>query len=100
TGGRGFTSLRRKEGQLQLVFLPLDATDTQSSDPPFTPLMPGGHRSGLRVDRSRPVRSPLFLPFRASASIEWSDCVYLLCLLLTSARCSQRLASGARQISR
>ena len=67
---------------------------------PFTPLTPGEDRSGLRVDRYRPVRPLPFLPFRRSAPIQWCDCVQLLCPLLTSARDSQGPSQRARQISR
>ncbi len=44
-------------------------------------------------DTSLPVRRALpFLPFRASVPIEWTDCMYLLCPLLTSAVRSANLA--------
>jgi hypothetical protein len=40
-----------------------------------------------------PVRRALpFLPFRASVSIEWTDCTFLLCPLLTPAMRSEHLA--------
>jgi hypothetical protein len=81
---RGFTPTLGHEGQLQLGFCRLRPMSRTA----YWPL-----QSVRAFGRSFPVRrAQPFLPFRASVSIEWTDCICLLCPLLTSATRSGHLA--------
>ena len=63
TGGQGFTLLHRLEGQLQLVFLPLDTSAAQDSDLPIYPSDARGGPFGPSCrpfpPRATPTVSPL-----------------------------------------